>query len=176
VSLLFNGSDISSANQVIFNGASMQEVIFNGSMLWHKNITTNVSQSGLSPASSEEGAGYYSGQHGTYYRRFAHSLRLKGPTDGGSGTRIPYTGTHTFNVSMSAYLDYGFRLYMRVNGGSWIYKGGIYHGDGGQGSVSGSFSFTHDVATSDNIEFSHSAGGYWQNYYSSGSVSIGVTG
>lgn len=176
MSLIINGEDISSQELVYFNGASMNEVHFNGSMVWHKETTSNVSQSGLSPASSDEGAGYYSGPHGTYYRRYAHSLRLKGPTDGGSGTRLPYSGMHTFTVTMSAYLDYGFNLFMRVNGGSWVLKGGVYHGAAGQGNASATFSFTHSVASSDNIEFAHSAGGYWQNYYTNGSISISVKG
>lgn len=75
--------------------------------------------------------------------------------------------------SMTAYIDLGFRAFIKVNG-TWNTSPicGIYHYSGGQGNVSGSGQVAVDIKAGSTIEWGYATGPAWQQILSNGNLGI----
>lgn len=111
------------------------------------------------------------GQGGSYPVHTIPGFEVKGPTSTHSGG-VLIAPNKSMTIDMSAYLDYGYFLWVSVNGGTYTNIASLYDGTAGQSSRSGSFTYNLNLPTDGYATFAHSAGGCWQNYYISGSFTL----
>ncbi len=77
---------------------------------------------------------------------------------------------------MNAYFDYGFQLWVSVNGGSWSLASAIYEGNYAQNWGSGSGTYPLNLPSGSYARFIYSAGCYFQNFISPGYITLTFNG
>lgn len=79
----------------------------------------------------------------------------------------------SLTVYMNAFIDYGFNLFIGVNN-VWNTTSicSIFHGNGGSGYASGTFTIPYSIEAGSIVKFAFSTGPYWQQVLSNGTVTV----